>query len=530
MRPPFSRTFFELLAEQAERSPDAEFVVADGRRHTYSDVHARASRLAAGMQARGLRRGDRVALLCDNRIEWIEVFFAAAALGIGVAPFSTWSTPAEIEHLIVDSRARVMFSIEAFSNQQFIDNVLALQRSNPAITLEALVSLDGPERTGVEPIDLWRASATLAPLDPGTGPSAGDEAMVLYTSGSSSRPKAVPLLHFASIENGFNIGERQGQRASDRTLVSVPLFWAYGAVNALPVVLSHGGAMVLQRSFEPGAALDLIEKERCTAIYTLPAMTNALLAHPAFEARRTRSLRTGVTIGASQDVIRAATQLGASEICNIYGGTEGYGNCCVTPHDWPLERRAVCQGPALPGVTLRIRSAETGDACAQGEVGEIEVRGYLTPGYDGYSAQFNSDTFTSDGFFRTGDLGSLDAQGALQFAGRTSEMIKRSGINVSPAEVEETLLRDPDVALAAVTGVADQVRDEIIVAFLVAEPGRTIDTERVRALCKERLSRYKVPDRIYVTDRLPLTVTGKLMRRELRAIASARLADSQETE
>lgn len=522
MKPPNSRTFFELLAEQAERAPHAEFIVADARRHAYRDVHRMAAILASGLRDRGLARGDRIALLCDNRIEWIEVFFAAAALGVSVVPFSTWSTVDELEFLIADSRVRLLFSIERFASQTFVEPVAALRASGRAPNLEALITIDGPAREGIETLAGWRAHT---PLDARVaGASARDEAMVLYTSGSSSRPKSVPLLHFAAIENGFNIGERQGQRPDDRTLVSVPLFWAYGAVNALPVVLSHGGAMVLQPAFEPGGALDLIERERCTAIYTLPAMTNALLAHPSFAAARTRSLRTGVTIGAPQDLVNAASRLGAAEICNIYGGTEGYGNCCVTPHDWPLDRRAACQGPPLPGVTVRIMQPETDVPCAPGEIGDIQVSGYLTPGYDGHSAQHNVDAFTADGFFRTGDLGSIGEDGAIRFAGRSSEMIKRSGINVSPAEVEEALLRDPAVALAAVTGAADAGRDEIIVAFLIPKPDQTIDVDAVRALCRQRLSRYKVPDRIFVTDRLPLTVTGKLMRRELRQIAAERVA------
>jgi fatty-acyl-CoA synthase len=344
--------------------------------------------------------------------------------------------------------------------------------------------------------------------------------VLVYTSGSSNRPKAVPLDHFAAIENGFNIGERQGMVRGDRVLLSIPLFWSYGAINALPAAMSHGATLVLQSHFEAAGALDLIEKEKCTVIYTLPAMTNALVAHSEFRRERTASLRTGVTIGAPQDITKAAVELGIGEICNIYGATENYGNCCVTPHNWPLERRAACQGPPLPGVTLRIREPESGALLAVGEIGEIEVRGYLTRGYDGDSARANAETFTGDGFFRTGDLGLLDEDGSLHFTGRRSEMIKRSGINVSPVEVEETLQQHGDVALAGVTGLEDASRGEIIVAYVVARPGHNIAADSVLAFCRDRLSRYKLPDRLIVVDRLPLTVTGKLMRRELKAMAA----------
>ena len=236
-------------------------------------------------------------------------------------------------------------------------------------------------------------------------------------------------------------------------------------------------------------------------------------------AHEPASLRTGVTIGAPQDIIKAAEDLGAGDICNIYGATENYGNCCVTPHHWPLARRANCQGPPLPGVEVRIRDGDTGKLALPGTVGGIEVKGHLTTGYVGNSAQFNGDVFTPDGYFRTGDLGALGEDGALRFAGRSSEMIKRSGINVAPAEVEEVLQQHPDVALAGVTGIADPVRDELIIAYVTPKAGAMLDEDDLLAHCRRQLSRYKVPDRLVIADALPLTVTGKLMRRELRARA-----------
>ncbi|MCB1744748.1 MAG: long-chain fatty acid--CoA ligase, partial [Gammaproteobacteria bacterium] len=358
--------------------------------------------------------------------------------------------------------------------------------------------------------------------------SATDSVVLLYTSGSSNRPKCVPLQQFGAIENGFNIGERQGLRAGDRVLVSVPLFWSYGAVNALPAVLSHGASMVLQPRFEPGEALTLIERHACTALYTLPAMTNALLAHPEFDASRTRSLRTGVTIGSPQDIYRAARELGAREICNIYGSTETYGNCCVTPHHWPLDRRANGQGPPLPGVDLRIQDPDTAEPCARGVIGEVQVRGYLTPGYAGDSARFNAEVFTEDGYFRTGDLAALDDDGDLHYSGRRHEMIKRSGINVSPAEVEEVLAQHPAVGLAGVTGVDDSHRGELIIAYVIARPGTAVQDSELLEHCRTRLSSYKIPDRIVTCESLPLTPTGKLLRRELRSMAQAQHTEASD--
>lgn len=527
MQPPFSRTAYDLLCEQARVYGEHVAVVADGARISYAALADRAARVAGRLAQNGVRRGDRVGLLCNNRIEWLEILFGASALGAIVVPFSTWSKPAELDFLLSDSGVRCLFLLPVYGGQNFAADIAALKASGRHDALERIVLIDtavsaSSDLKAAESYAAYRSAAPLGALPPGEGASAADTLVILYTSGSSSRPKAVPLAQYAAIENGFNIGERQGLTADDRVLVAVPLFWSYGAVNAMPATISHGATLVLQGRFEPGEALDLIESHRCTAIYTLPAMTNALMSHPRFDRSRTASLRTGVTIGAPQDLLNAAHGLGAAGICNIYGSTETYGNCCVTPASWPLERRSRCQGMPLPGVTMRIRNADTGELCGTDEVGVVEVRGYLMAGYAGHSAQHNAEALTPDGYFRTGDLGALATDGSFTFAGRSSEVIKRSGINVSPAEVEEVLQQHPDVGLAGVTGAADAVRGELIIAFVVPRPGSTIDVDGLAAHCRDRLSGYKRPDRLEVVQALPLTPTGKLMRRELKAMATPR--------
>ena len=249
--------------------------------------------------------------------------------------------------------------------------------------------------------------------------------------------------------------------------------------------------------------------------------SSAIVSHPSFTPDRVRSLRTGLTIGAPQDIFTAARVLGAAEICNVYGQTESYGNCAVTPHDWPLERRASCQGPPLPGVEIRIVDGATGSVLPAGEDGLIEVRGYVMHGYTGGSAEQTSAVMTEDGFFRTGDMGRLLPDGAISFSGRVTEMIKKGGINISPAEVEDVLMRHAAVALAGVVGVPDALQGELLAAFVVAKPGFEPRAEELAAHCRALASRYKVPDFIEILTELPVTVTGKLMRRELKSLAAA---------
>ena len=519
MDAPFSRTLADLLFEQADRYGDMAAVISGEHTVSYAELARRAGCVAAGLKGLGVGRGDRVGLLINNRCEWLEALFGATILGAVVVAFSTWSRRDELAWLLGDSDIRVLIALDRFGDQAFAEDLHALVPGAACPALREII-LVGEDRDPV-----FRSYADLAAaepmgrLAPGCGPSAADDAIAIYTSGSSSRPKSVPLSHYGIIENGFNIGQRQGYRPGERVLLAPPLFWSFGCANAMSAVLTHGGTLVLQSRFEAGEAIALIERHGCTALYTLPSITAAIVSYPTFRAERVRTLRTGLTIGSPQDVLTAATVLGARDICNVYGQTESYGNCCVTPHDWPLEQRAACQGPPLPGVRVRVIDPESGAVLPAGEVGLIEVTGYVTRGYLGSSAEQSAAMLTRDGYFRTGDSGHLTEAGHLVFAGRVSEMVKKGGINVSPAEVEDVLMRHPGVAQAGVVGVPDRQEGELLAAFVVPKPGSTPTPAELVAHCRTLASRYKVPDFIEIRDSLPVTATGKLMRRDLKQMA-----------
>jgi fatty-acyl-CoA synthase len=520
-RRPFSRHLTELVAEVAERTPDA-LAVADGDQTlTYAQLGARAGQAARALHDLGVRRGGTVGLLCTNRWEWLAIALGAHRLGARVAAFNTFAKAWDLEYMLAHSETEVLVCLDRFRSRDYRETLAELvpELARPAgrssrfeRLREVVVIGAAPELPGARVLgDLLDAAG---PEPERVLASAADDAFVLYTSGSSARPKAVPMQHYALIENGFAIGERMGLDADDRVFVSVPLFWAYGAVNALPATLTHGAALVLQAAFEPEDALEQIERRRCTAIYTLPNMTAALLGADGFARDRVASLRTGLTLGTEAELRRAIDDLGVAGICNIYGGTETYGNCCVTPTEWPAERRAACQGPPLPGVRVRVADPETGEVLRLGEIGEIEVAGYLARGYLGDSSGADV-AFGDDGWFRTGDLGSLDEHGALHFSSRATEMVKTGGINVAPREVEEFLAMHPAVQTAAVVGAPDERLSEVVVAFVVPRPGAAVAEEELRSFCSERIAGYKVPARIHVVDDLPATDTGKLARRRL---------------
>src|SRR5437870_7108514 len=387
--------------------------------------------------------------------------------------------------------------------------------------LRAVVSVDARRHDGVLPWarrleDTPAVNATaLAVTQAAVSPT--DVALVLYTSGSTATPKGVTLAHGGVVANGFDIGERMHLTERDRVWLSVPLFWSFGSANALPAVLTHGGGFVLQDSFEPGEALALLDGERCSVYYGMANMARAILEHPDRPRRALAAMRTGLTIGLPEDIQMTMEAVNARELCNVYGATETYGNCSVTDAHDPLERRLATQGLALPGMEIRVVEPGNGRPLPADEVGELRVRGCVTPGYYRDPEQMRA-AFDGDGFFITGDLGTVGEDGRIRFRGRLKEMIKTGGINVAPLEVEGVLLAHPAVKQAYVVGLSDRSKGEVAAAAIELHDGATATAEALTAFCRERLAGYKVPARIVFKkrDEFPLTATGKVQKPRLR--------------
>jgi fatty-acyl-CoA synthase len=292
--------------------------------------------------------------------------------------------------------------------------------------------------------------------------------------------------------------------------------------------MTHGGAIVLQESFDPGEAIALIERERCTVYYGVANMARAMREHPAHPGRRLGAMRTGLTIGPPEDIMMTIETVGAVELCNVYGATETYGNCAVTDAHDPLDQRLHSQGLPLPGMTIRVVDRVTREALPADEVGELVVAGYVIPGY--YRApELNAAAFDQSGGFLTGDLGSIDRDGRVRFRGRLKEMIKTGGINVAPLEVEEVLLQHPDIVQAHVVGVPDAAKGEIVAAAVEPRSGAAADAAAIIAFCRDRLASYKVPARLtfYTADQMPRTPTGKIHKPSLAnafAVRPARIS------
>lgn len=515
---PASRTLHGLVAEMADQDGAREALVDDQRRLTYRQLKAEADQVACGLRTAGIGPGDKVAILMGNRVEWVVSALAASALGATVVAVNTWWTPREIEYALNHSEARLLVCATRYIRRNYAEDIGSMRQQGKLAGLVAVVGVGSDVPSSWIPWSELRAAAGEGAHSAQRGSAPEDVAFILYTSGSTSNPKGVQLIHGDLIDNTWHIGERQNMTQGDRLWLAVSLFWGFGCTNALPAVLSHGGCIVLQESFDAAQALQLIEREKCTVLYGTPNMIQALCEDPDRARRDLSSLRTGATLGTPEQLKRAVS-LGAAQICNVYGLTEIYGNSHATSADDPLELRLVSSGRPLPGVSQKIVDIESGLELPPGKVGELRLKGRVTKGYFKDPEQ-TAAAFDDEGYFKTGDLGLVDADGNLRFQGRLKELVKTGGINVSPAEIEAVLMTHPDIEFALVAGVPHESRDEVLGAVVILKDGRYPTEDDIRRYCKQQLAVYKVPSliRFSTEAELPLTTTGKVQKNKLAQV------------
>ena len=514
MDKPAARTPPALLEELAARQPNHQCIIDGERRWSYAQLQAEAHSVAAGLYDLGVRRGHRVAILMGNRAEWLSSYFAILGLGAEAVALNTWLTPSEQAYQLHHAEVTTLILAYRFKDRDVLSE-LDEMRAIGLPNLKQVIALGDHI-----PADVFSFSDLKGKIKPGVWGTAGEDdiACILYTSGSTARPKGVPLKHGGLIDNMWEIGERMHLTPEDRLWFGISLFWSFGCVNALFTLLSHGGTIVLQHHFDPGEALGLIEKERCTVFYGTPNIALALAEHPARNGHDLSTLRTGAAIGTPEQM-QMIVDLGAHEICNVYGLTEGYANSAVTDAKAPLERRLSASGPPLDGVELKILDLKSGGPLPRGEVGEIAIKGRVTPGYL-KDAAATAQSHGDDGFFLTGDLGLLDDSGWVHFRGRRKELIKSGGINIAPAEIEAVLREHPAVDSAFVTGLPDKRLDEAIGAVIVTRPGHEISAKTLTQHCRQVLAAYKVPHQFTFIEanQLPVTSTEKLQRNRLHEL------------
>ena len=531
-----TRTVGELLTDLALDSPHAQAIVSPHGDRTFAELDGQSEQVAAALLAAGVRKGDVVALLAPNTPTWLEVMAGAARIGAVIVPLNTWYKDDEIRWVLRHSHAKVLISVDRVRNQDLHASIGRVapsveqpyaEQSNGRLTdpnvpdLERIVALGERRHRGSLSYDEFLDAGTAA-LDLVAEHAASvtpeDPLYLLYTSGSTARPKGVLLLHGYALENAWHIGQRQGVEPVDRTWLVQPLFWALGGVNMLFSSWTHGSSVVLQDVFDAEEGLRTIERYGATRAYAIGNISQALLAHPYFPDADLTTLRKGVALFSPADRRIASERLGMDIFVSIYGSTEMHAVSFSENFSSPLEERLASNGTTLPGWEAQLVRPGTDERVHDGE-GELVVRGRLSPGYFEDLEQ-TAAAFDADGWFHTGDLVSVDEFGRLEFLARITEMIKTGGINVAPPEVEDVLARCPGVRSAHVFAMPDPVKGEVVAAVVVPDGPRAVTPASVRDWVAGRAAAYKVPARVVLADedQLPRLPTGKIAKRRLHEL------------
>ncbi|HEX8379404.1 MAG TPA: AMP-binding protein [Allosphingosinicella sp.] len=484
----------DLIARRAELTPDSVALeeLATGRSLTYAALHERSSRAAALFEASGVGEGDRVAILCRNRLAFFEALFACARLGAILVPLNWRMPPAELDPLLAHCDPRLLLH-----GREDLAAVRRLRAPPPTVDLDSDYEARVEAAAPLARSDHWPAERIW---------------YLLYTSGTTGRPKGVIYTYRMALANLVNIGTAIGLGASDTTLSFLPNFHTAGInLHALPTLL-QGGRVLLLPGFEADRVVELLEARRVDTFFAVPAVYQSLADHPRFAAAPLGHVRHWGCGGAPlpDALARRCRDLGI-RICNGMGMTEtGPTAFLAAPADaW---QRIGSVGKPQLLVSVRIVGADGRDA-ADGEVGDLLFAGpAVTPGYWN-DPEATRAAFTPDGWLRSGDLARRDRDGFYWVAGRRKEMFISGGENVYPAEVENVLAGHPAVAEAAVVAAPDPRWGEIGCAFLRLEQGRQPPAPgELQAFCRARLAAYKVPATFEYVDDFPRTAAGKVQK------------------
>ena len=496
-------TLPHVLADAATRHPARTLLSFEGRSTSYAAFAAHVRAAAGTLRAWGLRPGERVALYLGSTPSYLVAYLATLWCGAAVVPANTRYREAELGHLLRDAGVRLLVT-----DREGGAVAAATRATTPE--LDAVVTLSGvPDEDG----RAWESLAPTPAIRRSADPAARHDelALVAYTSGTTGRSKGAMLTHGNLLANARAVGRAWRWSADDHLLLSLPLFHIHGLGVGFHGTLVHGAALTLHRRFDAAAVLAALEEGPATLFFGVPTMYTRLLRESGDRPRRLAGLRLLVSGSAplAVDTLERVERVFGQRILERYGMTE---TVMLTGNPYAGPRKAGTVGVPFEGVELRLAAATP-----EGGGAEVQVRGpSVTRGYWNDAAA-TAAAFTPDGWFRTGDLGELDADGYLTLSGRARELIISGGFNVYPREIEETIASLPGVREVAVVGLPDPDLGERVAAAIVVDPnGPGVDEEGVTAHCRRRLAGFKAPRTIAFVDELPRNAMGKVLHRELR--------------
>ena len=511
-----------LVEDAAARFGGAEALVDDDVRMTFAELRDRVGQTAAALSGWGLAPGDRVGLWGPNWWEWAVAALGVHAAGGVVVPINTRFKGDEAAFVLDRSGARLLFCSTDFLGADHLGLLRAAEGGVPGC-VEQIVALRNPVPPGAAGFEdfVARAGSSASGRAPTAPVSDADPCHIMFTSGTTGRPKGVVLNHGAVCRAYRSWADVIGLRHDDRYLIVNPFFHSFGLNAGILACLMTGATMVPHPVFDVPSVMARIPEERISVLPGPPAIYQTILNHPNLDGFDMSTLRLAVTGAAPVPVpmIEAMRgRLGFEVVVTGYGLTEASGIATMCRHDDPPEVISATSGRAIDDVEVRV-VGPNGAELPRGEPGEIVVRGYNVT--DGFldDPEATAAAIDADGWLHTGDVGTMDAAGYVAITDRLKDMFICGGFNAYPAEIEATMLAHPDVGQAAVVGRPDDRLGEVGHAFVVPAPGASTTPEaadNLLAWCRERMANYKAPRGVTFMDALPLNASGKVLKHELR--------------
>ena len=520
--------FAEVLLRGSRQHPDRDCIVVGDDRATYAELQASARRVGRSLIALGIERGDRVGILMANGLDFTELLFGTSLIGAIPVLYNARFKAREIAYVTADAGIRVVVTndiVEAHTDYVELLNKAEVQKA-PSMQHQVFLGEGHPK----DFMDGDTFFGLADSVDPGeveerhAGTSITDTALMFYTSGTTAMPKGCPLDHIV-LQHAGVVGGTDRLRLIEGDVVWNPLPMFHSAfTQPFTGTLHVGGTLVSTAHFDPDEALDQITRERVTVAFpAFPTITLQILHHPRYTADTLSGVRVMLNVGLPEELIAMQALMPHTAQITCFGMSECGGSVAMCDPDDTLPLRSECSGKALPGIEIAVRDPETGETLASGEPGEIVARGRGV--FSGYynDPEKTEAAFWEGGWFRTGDLGILDAEGRVTFRGRLKDMLKVGGENVAAVEIEGYLALHPAVKLAQVVGLPDEKYGEVPVAFIELMPEATATEAEMITFCRGEIASFKIPRQVRFVEDWPMGAT-KILKSALRDQLLAEMA------
>lgn len=516
-----------MLQDVSVRYAEKEAIVFENQRITYAELLSQVKRYARAFLSAGVQKDDKVSVWLNNCPEWIYIQLAMGLIGAVLVPVNTRFKINELEYTLKQSDSKILITMDSYRDIRFADMVYQAVpelKESPAVPydlknypkLKYVICQEDKPMPGMMSLENFLAKGDDFPeknlMARQKEVKPDDVVMFQYTSGTTSFPKGVMLTHNSTLQDSFSMGTRMNISDADRLFCPLPFFHVGGAVISTLLTLQKGGTLVICEAYTPEGALELVQKERCTAMNGIETHFLMMYTHPNFVKYDVSTLQRGWAIGPPEILRNVYEVMGMKEVVNVFGISEASPNVTLSDINEPLEHRMAWHGKPHEGTELKIVDPDTEEVKPPWQEGEICVRGWnVMKGYYNKPEETKA-VLDEDGWLHTGDFGILDDEGNLKYMGRFKDIVRVGGENVSAMEVENFILTHPKVKNVSIIGVPDDRLTEVCMAIIQLREGEETTEEAIIEYCKGKIAGFKVPRHVAFIDEFPMTGSGKIQK------------------